>query len=56
MSEITGTMDKIVCALLEGLISPNKQHYLEQTLRMICEDEWVDAAKKEFKWEVESEM
>ena len=44
----------IVIELLHGLISngeSQKQYHLEQALRKLCDDEWVDSAKKEFKWE-----
>lgn len=46
--------DSIVKELLEGLLTDgahHKQYTLEVVLRMLCEDSWVDEAKKEFQWE-----
>ena len=46
--------DNIVKEILEGLLtdgSHHKQYTLETVLRMLCEDSWVDEAKKELQWE-----
>jgi hypothetical protein len=46
--------DRIVNELLNGLVTDgahHKQHSLEFVLRMMCEDEWVDAAKKQLQWQ-----
>ena len=40
--------------ILEGLLTDgvhHKQYTLEVVLRMLCEDSWVDEAKKELQWE-----
>ena len=47
-------MDQVVVLLLDGLTSPTadrKQWCLEQALRQICEDDYVDEAMDEFGWE-----
>lgn len=46
--------DEAVKALIMGLTTDgghHKQYYLEAAFRAICEDEYVDKAKKEFQWE-----
>lgn len=46
--------DNIVNEILEGLLtdgSHHKQYTLEMVLRMLCDDSWVDEAKKELQWE-----
>lgn len=46
--------DNIVKEILEGLLtdgSHHKQYTLEMVLRMLCDDSWVDEAKKELQWE-----
>ena len=46
--------DNIVKEILKGLLTDgahHKQHTLEMVLRMLCEDGWVDDAKKELQWE-----
>lgn len=47
-------LDNIVKEILEGLTTDgahHKQYTLEMVLRMLCEDSWVDEAKKELQWE-----
>ena len=46
--------DEVVKALLEGLTTDgahHKQYWLEQAFRALCEDEYVDKAKREVEWE-----
>lgn len=46
--------DNIVKEIMEGLLtdgSHHKQYTLEMVLRMLCDDSWVDEAKKELQWE-----
>jgi len=46
--------DAIVIELLLGLTYRQahiKQYHLEQALRLLCEDTWVDRAKKHFGWQ-----
>ena len=46
--------DNIVKEIMEGLLtdgSHHKQYTLEMVLRMLCDDNWVDEAKKELQWE-----
>ncbi len=46
--------DEIVKELLNGLMTDgghHKQHSIETTLRLICDDSWVDEAKQELGWD-----
>lgn len=48
------TRDEVVKYLISGLTTDgahHKQYYLEQAFRALCEDGYVDNAKREFHWE-----
>lgn len=50
----TDSRDYIVEALLMGLTTDgahHKQYQLEQALRRLCSDEWVNKMKQELQWE-----
>jgi len=48
------TRDEIVKTLIMGLVTDgvhHKQWALEAALRTLCEERYVDDAKREFEWE-----
>jgi len=46
--------DEVVKLIIKGLITDgahHKQYYLEEAFRALCEDEYVDEAKRKFEWQ-----
>ena len=53
-TEASNPLDEVVTNLLHGLLTDgahHKQYYLEQAFIALCEDEYVEMAKKQFQWE-----
>ena len=53
-TEASNPLDEVITNLLHGLLTDgahHKQYYLEQAFIALCEDEYVEKAKKEFQWE-----
>ena len=48
---LTKTIVELLLGLTCGEDYKQKQWYLEKALRCLCEDQWVDEAKKNFQWE-----